>query len=468
MQTAHVVVDLGYGDAGKGSIVDALTRKTGAKLIVRHNGGGQAAHNVVLPDGTHHTFAQFGSGSFVPGVKTYLSRHFLWNPITMEAEAKVLVSKGLADIRQRVFVDARALVVTPWHRAMNRLREFAREGGRHGSCGEGIGEAVSDRDELSYIVLHAADLERISEANLTAALEAHARHKREQWLALDVDPVSWDRLGGDRSVGDDLKFLMDEEAPGNCARLFKSLASRAQLVARDGDTEVVQELFGEKTGTEVTDVIFEGAQGVLIDETYGFAPYHTWSDCTSANAVEILAEVGWFGDTSVVGVLRAYAIRHGAGPFVTECRSMTGNSALRELHNDVNPWQGKPRLGHFDVVAAHYALKADGHVDSLAITCIDRLRMNSVGSKTLLSEREFGWKICTGYKWPGGVGPLVFEPGWSRSRDAAKLLAEARPEYGIAGVGSAELLHQIHNLLDLSISIESRGPTYLDKTFNGG
>ena len=95
---AYIVVDLGYGDAGKGTIVDALVRKTRSKMVVRFNGGGQAAHNVVLPDGTRHTFSQFGSGSFVPGVKTYLSEHFLWNPISMMAEAEVLGSRGLIDI----------------------------------------------------------------------------------------------------------------------------------------------------------------------------------------------------------------------------------------------------------------------------------------------------------------------------------------------------------------------------------
>lgn len=456
MRTARVIVDLGYGDAGKGTIVDALTRKTGAKLIVRFNGGGQAAHNVVLPDGTHHTFAQFGSGSFVPGTKTYLSRHFLWNPISMEAEAQVLVSKGLADIRQRVFVDARALVVTPWHRAINRLEEFVREGNRHGSCGEGIGEVVSDRESCTAVSLRAEDLKQLTQGEIERLLDRHAQLKRERWLAINNQYSGRAaELVARGSVAEDLRFLLDPEAPANCARLFKRLVSQVQIV--DGDD--VGEIFNEKG-----DVIFEGAQGVLIDELYGFAPYHTWSNCTSDNALGVLSEVGWTdgqGKIEVTGVLRAYAIRHGAGPFVTECSSMSSNPHLRELHNDDNLWQGKPRLGDFDAVASHYALKADGRVDSLAITCLDRLRMENT-----LSEREFGWKICTGYEWPGDLGPVSFEPGWSRFGQVTKMLAETRPVYGATGKGSAELLHRISCLLDRPISIESRGPTYHDKTFN--
>ena len=95
--TAYVIVDLGYGDAGKGSLVDALTIRTGSRLNVRFNGGGQEAHNVVLPDGRHHTFSQFGSGMFDLGVKTYLSRHFLWNPIAMQTESEILDAEIFKD-----------------------------------------------------------------------------------------------------------------------------------------------------------------------------------------------------------------------------------------------------------------------------------------------------------------------------------------------------------------------------------
>ncbi len=142
-----VVVDLGYGDAGKGTVVDWLcTRRCGEEpvhAVVRFNGGAQAAHNVVTADGRHHSFAQFGSGTFTPGVRTHLSRHVLVDPLALIAEAGHLAALGVRDALDRLTVDRSALVTTPYHRAANRARETARGAGRHGSCGMGVGETMA-------------------------------------------------------------------------------------------------------------------------------------------------------------------------------------------------------------------------------------------------------------------------------------------------------------------------------------
>ena len=113
---AHVVLGLGYGDEGKGLVVDHLVRSTGARRVVRV-GGHQAAHNVVLPNGTHHTFAQFGSGTFTPGVVTHLSRFMMVDPLALAAEAAHLRSVGVPDALSRLTVDSMALLTTPYHRA---------------------------------------------------------------------------------------------------------------------------------------------------------------------------------------------------------------------------------------------------------------------------------------------------------------------------------------------------------------
>src|ERR1700733_7329276 len=91
---AIFIADLGFGDAGKGTITDFLTRQQKAHTIIRYNGGPQAAHNVVTPGGRHHTFAQFGSGMFLPWTKTFLSRFMLINPLNMLKEARHLSSLG--------------------------------------------------------------------------------------------------------------------------------------------------------------------------------------------------------------------------------------------------------------------------------------------------------------------------------------------------------------------------------------
>ena len=140
-----IVVDLGYGDAGKGTVVDWLcSRQDGRPVhaVVRFNGGAQAAHNVITRDGRCHAFAQFGAGTFTPGVRTHLSRFVLIDPLALAAEAAHLASLGLADALDLLTVDRDALLTTPYHQAANRAREIARGNDRHGSCGMGIGETA--------------------------------------------------------------------------------------------------------------------------------------------------------------------------------------------------------------------------------------------------------------------------------------------------------------------------------------
>src|SRR5262249_9143254 len=136
---------LGFGDEGKGSVVDFLCsprRPDPARAVIRFNGGAQAAHNVLTADGRQHTFAQFGAGRFIPGVRTHLARLRRADPLGLGAEAGCLASARVPDALARLTVDRDAPLVTPYHRAANRARETARGRDRHGSCGMGIGETV--------------------------------------------------------------------------------------------------------------------------------------------------------------------------------------------------------------------------------------------------------------------------------------------------------------------------------------
>jgi len=155
---AYIVVDLGFGDCGKGLLTDFLVRHSGAGLVVRYNGGAQAGHNVVTSEGLHHTFSQFGSGTFVPGVKTYLSRDVVIHPDALLVEGNVLEAKGVTDAFARLRVSEWALVITPFHQAANRIREIARGMARHGSCGVGVGEAVEDAMRHPESCILAGDL----------------------------------------------------------------------------------------------------------------------------------------------------------------------------------------------------------------------------------------------------------------------------------------------------------------------
>ncbi|MCI0458321.1 MAG: adenylosuccinate synthetase, partial [Gemmataceae bacterium] len=159
MRRAIITVGLGFGDEGKGATVDALTRSHDADLVVRYCGGSQAGHNVQLPDGQRHTFAQFGAGTLAPGrPRTYLGPNVVIDPPALRLEAGHLAELGVANPTRLLTIHPRALVTTLWHKALGRLRELARGADRHGSCGQGIGEARSYWLRYGQDAIIAADL----------------------------------------------------------------------------------------------------------------------------------------------------------------------------------------------------------------------------------------------------------------------------------------------------------------------
>ncbi len=341
---AFAVVDLGFGDAGKGHVTDALVRQTGATAVVRFNGGAQAGHNVVTGDGRHHTFAQFGSGSFVPGVKTLLSRHVVLDPLALWPEEQALRGAGVADGFARLLIHREALVATPFHRALNCAREEQRGAARHGSCGVGFGETVQDALADPSGALRAGDL--LDPAVLRTKLARTAERKVAELRA----------LGGASAA----EQLAGAEITERVEKIFLAVGQRG-VVADDRRWQT--ELRAADT------VVFEGAQGVLLCERHGFPPHTTWSRCDLYNVAELAGALDLEAPVSRVGVLRAFAVRHGPGPLPTEEAELA--PLIAEPHNLTNPWQGPVRYGWFDVVLARYAIKALGGVDALAITHLD-------------------------------------------------------------------------------------------------
>jgi adenylosuccinate synthase len=344
---AWVVVDLGFGDSGKGTVVDHLVRARGAGLVVRWNGGAQAGHAVVTDDGREHVFSQFGAGTFVPGVRTHLAEPFVLHPTALLVEAQHLARKGVPDALGRLTIAESARVVTPFHQATNRLRELARGAARHGTCGVGIGETVRDALEAPDDALRARDLVGDRDALVRKLGLACER------LAASLGSV-------DRSLpgaADELRVLEDASWT---ARWLDAIAElRGRVVPDDALGPMLRE----------GPAVLEGAQGVLLDERHGFHPHTTWSDCTARASVALLAKHGVTDGVERIGVLRTYLTRHGEGPFPTE----TAELRLPEAHNAEGGWQGAFRVGHQDLVLLRYALRASGGVDQLALTHADRL-----------------------------------------------------------------------------------------------
>ena len=164
MKRAIITVGLGFGDEGKGATVDFLARRLEADLVVRYCGGSQAGHNVQLPDGRRHTFSQFGAGTLADASdhpRTYLGPNVIIDPPALAREAGHLLHLGVPDPLRLLTIHPRCLVATPWHQAANRLRELARGDARHGSCGQGIGEARSYWLKYGEDSVFAADLRQL-------------------------------------------------------------------------------------------------------------------------------------------------------------------------------------------------------------------------------------------------------------------------------------------------------------------
>lgn len=345
---ACVVVDLGFGDSGKGSIVDYLVRKLNARLVVRWNGGAQAGHTVVLDDGRHHTFSQFGAGTFSKGVRTHLTRDVVIHPTALLVEARVLAGKGVSDALERLAIDECARVITPYHQAANRLRELARGQGRHGSCGVGVGETVRDSLEHRGEALLAHDL-----VGDRARLRSKLKQIHERVRASVKEEL---RL---LAASDDAAVFTNPGVLEAWMAAIEPLRSHGLVVAGDAL---------DKAWSEGS-VVLEGAQGVLLDERVGFHPHTSWGTCT---ATELLRDHRWNGSVERMGVLRTYLTRHGQGPFATEDPYL---GKLPERHNEEGGFQGPFRRGWPDLVIARYALAACPELDCLALTHADCLSM---------------------------------------------------------------------------------------------
>lgn len=447
-QKAIIVADLTFGDAGKGSVIDFLARRYQADIMIRYNGGAQAAHNVLTPSGQHHTFAQFGSGMFVPDTQTLLSRFMLLDPLAMLNEAEHLGSLGVDNVFERTTIDHRALVITPYHQAANRLKEMARGDDRHGSCGMGIGETVSDHLKYGEKMLFVGDL---IDENITAKKLGFIRQQKCQ----EIEALQG-QIPHSEQAQEALNVFDDPDLIEACSEVYAYFADLVTIADASG---IKAKLESAQT------LLFEGAQGVLLDEDFGFHPHTTWSKTTFRNADTLLDDIGYAGRVIKVGVTRTYTTRHGAGPLVTEDQS----PMIPDSHNVTNEWQHDFRVGYLDLIALRYAIEVAGTVDCLALTHLDRLD-------------EFPrWQVCDGYEYQGNESDLspYFEhdgrmirsikvnnpPTLEHQERLTQLLGDCVPCYTTIEKSPEHYLAKIEARLGVLIGLTSGGMTADDKQF---
>jgi adenylosuccinate synthase len=369
-----------WGDEGKGKVVDLLS--AGFAAVVRYNGGNNAGHTVRFAD-RRFALHLVPSGIIHEGVTCYLASGMVVDPTGLVAEMDRLVDEGVG-IEGRIVLSPRASLILPTHRALDGAREGMRGAGKIGTTGRGIGPAYQDRAQRRGLRAHVLDEPgRLREK----ALELMEEHNRELAVLFNAEPVDLDEA---------------------LAELESAAARLAPLIG-----EVGPALRSHRSAGEA--VLFEGAQGVLLDLAWGTYPYVTSSSCLPGSA----AASGGIGPRllgPVIGVMKAYATRVGSGPFPSELDNAIGER-MRDRGAEFGTTTGRPRrCGWFDAVAARYAVDVAG-IDAVAVTKLDILD----GFESI--------SVVTGYRLPNGqtldtfpadpdvaaVLEPIFEelPGWS-------------------------------------------------------
>jgi adenylosuccinate synthase len=350
------VIGANYGDEGKGLMTDYFAAQSNRALVVRFNGGAQASHTVVTPEGFRHAFSHISSGTYA-GVPTLLSKHFIINPMLFRKEIDILGRKmTLPDI----WVDERCIVTTPYEMLLNQIIEEMRGKYRHGSCGVGINETVN-RD-LKYSI-RAVDFYN-EDYMLDVLYEL-----RKNYILDRLDSLGFKFIPTDY-----LKILSSERiihAYMEDIRFFK----HNTCLINTGKIRPLTDIFD--------DVIFEGAQGLELDQNSMNFPHVTRSNTGLKNIVDIVQENCMKGKIDVTYVSRWYVTKHGAGNFPNEIAKKDLSTKIIDLTNVPNSYQGGIRYGLLDVDRLRDNITNDlihgntGEVN-LAITCLDQLGLSPV------------------------------------------------------------------------------------------
>ncbi|MBI4600971.1 MAG: adenylosuccinate synthase [Planctomycetes bacterium] len=389
----HVcVVGIQWGDEGKGKIVDVLSAEF--DVVVRYQGGANAGHTVKIGE-REFVFHLIPSGILQEGKVCVIGNGVVLDPRALIDELDQLRRFGI-DHEENLWISDRAHVVLPYHRLLDSLRESSASGDRIGTTQRGIGPCYTDKAaRLGIRMVDLVDPDRfraLLERNLAAKnAELQRLHGLEP---LDLGAVSAEYLG---------------------------YAERLRPRVRD----IGQYL--RDTEREGKRILFEGAQGSLLDVDLGTYPFVTSSNTSflglGAGTGFSPRKVG-----TVLGITKAYSTRVGEGPFPTELKDETGDR-LRKLGREFGATTGRPRrCGWLDFVAIRYAISF-GDIDALAITKLDVLD----GFGEILAS--------TGYRAPGGpvgsfptradvpVEPVYRAvPGWRRDISRCRSLAELPQE----------------------------------------
>jgi adenylosuccinate synthase len=416
--SAFIVLGAQWGDEGKGKMTDYLAEK--AEVVVRFQGGNNAGHTVEVGD-KQYKLHLIPSGILYGNKLNVIGNGVVLDPKAMFEEISYLENLGVKVTPENLVISDRAQVIMPYHKLMDSLKEKARGKNDIGTTGKGIGPCYTDKIERSGIritdLLHTEVFKEKLLENVKAKNEIITKVYGED--ALNYEDIYKEYLG---------------------------FAERIRPYVKDISVIVYDEI---KCGKQV---LFEGAQGTLLDIDYGTYPYVTSSN-TIAGGVCTGAGIGPTMINSAVGIAKAYTTRVGKGPFPTELEDETGEW-IREKGFEYGVTTGRARrCGWLDLVILKSSARVSG-LTSFVVTKIDTL----AGLEKL--------KVCVGYKLDGKVmdyfpasledlakcEPIYEEfDGWDDSASKARSYAEL-PE------NARKYLRRIEEFTGIKISIVSVGP----------
>ena len=411
------VVGLQWGDEGKGKVVDALAKA--CNYVVRFCGGANAGHTVVV-DGQKFALHLIPCGILHPGVLNVIGNGVVFDPVVASREIAELRNRGVAVDQSRLAISQAAHVVMPWHKLQDSLSETQLGSGKIGTTARGIGPCYADKAYRSTAV-RMADL--LDEQVLSQKVRDNVQTRNKIFACLYGAP------------------------PMDAASILKEyLEYGRQLQPMVRNTGALL----RRAVSQGQRLLFEGGQGSMLDVDHGTYPFVTSSSVTACG-VPSGAGVPPAAIGQVVGLVKAYSTRVGAGPFPTEQDNPIGDN-IRQRGNEYGTTTGRPRrCGWFDAFAVRYAAELSG-VNELALSLLD----------VLSTLKEV--KVCTGYKVAGKLledydpsllasAEPVYETleGWADDLSACKTV-EQLPKAARAYIA------RIEELVGRPVGIVSVGP----------
>ena len=411
-----VVVGTQWGDEGKGKITDFLSEN--AEVIARYQGGDNAGHTIVI-EGTKYKLHLIPSGIFYPEKVSVIGNGVVVNPKSLVKELAYLHDAGITTDNLRI--SDRAHVILPYHIKLDQLQEDAKGVNKIGTTIKGIGPAYMDK--AARVGIRIADL--LDKVIFAERLKTNLEQKNREFTKMyEIDPINFQDIF---------------EEYYDYGQQIKKYVTDTSVILNDA-------LDAGKR------VLFEGAQGVMLDIDQGTYPYVTSSNPV-AGGVTIGSGVGPSKITKVVGVCKAYTSRVGDGPFPTELNDEIGHQ-IREVGHEYGTTTGRPRrVGWFDSVVMRHSRRVSG---------LTNLSLNSIDVLTGLDEV----KICVAYDldgeridyYPASLETLqrctpIYEtlPGWSEDITGVRHLDDL-PET------AKNYVRRVSELVGVKISTFSVGP----------